>query len=147
MQQICIDLRSLPEADGFKHLVVRINYFSKSPEVKPIKDKSASIIAQFQWKFICWHGYMRCAKSVRVRNYSGPHFSAFGLNAERYSVCLRIQFECGKMRTTITPNTDILYAVMKVQINHQGMEFVNEVSKVLHSMIDTEEPMTSAYHF
>ena len=26
-----------------------------------------------------------CVKSVRIRNYSGPHFPAFGL----YSVCMR----------------------------------------------------------
>ena len=49
-----------------------------------------------------------CVKSVRTRSYSGLHFPAFGLNAERYSVSLRIQFECGKMQTRITPNTDFL---------------------------------------
>ena len=30
---------------------------------------------------------------------SGPHFPAFGLNTERYSVSLRIQSECWKIRT------------------------------------------------
>ena len=29
--------------------------------------------------------------------FSGPYFHAFGLNMERYSVYLRIQFECGKI--------------------------------------------------
>ena len=48
-----------------------------------------------------------CVKSVRIRSYSGQHFRAFGLNKERY----RIQSECGKMRTRITPNTDTFYAV------------------------------------
>ena len=38
-----------------------------------------------------------CVKSVRMRNYSGPHFHAFGLN----------------IRTTITPNTDTFHAVEK----------------------------------
>ena len=52
-----------------------------------------------------------CVKSVRIRSYSRPHFSAFGLNTERYSLSLRIQSECGKMRTRITPNTDTFYAV------------------------------------
>ena len=51
-------------------------------------------------------------KSVHIRSYSGPHFPAFGLNTERYSVSLRIQSECGKMRTRITPNTDTFYAVL-----------------------------------
>ena len=40
-----------------------------------------------------------------------PHFLAFGLNTERYSVSLRIQSECRKMRTRITPNTDTFYVV------------------------------------
>ena len=31
--------------------------------------------------------------------FSGPHFPAFALNTERYSVSLRIQSECGKIRT------------------------------------------------
>ena len=55
-------------------------------------------------------------KSVRIRSNSGPYFSAFGLNAERYSVSLRIQFECGKMRTRITPNTDTFYGVDLTQV-------------------------------
>ena len=55
-------------------------------------------------------------KSVRIRSYSGPYFSAFGLNTERYSVSLRIQFECGKMRTRITPNTDTFYGVDLTQV-------------------------------
>ena len=39
-----------------------------------------------------------CVKSVRIRSYSGPHFSTFGLNTERYSISLCIQSECGKYR-------------------------------------------------
>ena len=42
-------------------------------------------------------------------------FPAFELNTERYSVSLRVQFECEKMRekmpTRITPNTYTFYAV------------------------------------
>ena len=49
-----------------------------------------------------------CVKSVRIQNYSGPHFPAFGLNTESDT---RIQSECGKMRTRITPNTDTFYEV------------------------------------
>ena len=55
---------------------------------------------------------MHCVKSVRFRRYSGAHFPAFRLNTERYSISLRIQSTCGKMRTRITPNTDTFYAVM-----------------------------------
>ena len=33
-------------------------------------------------------------------------FPAFGLNVERYGASLRIESECGKIRTGITPNKD-----------------------------------------
>ena len=42
-------------------------------------------------------------KSIRSWSYSGPHFLASGLDTKRYSVSLRIQCECDKMRTRITP--------------------------------------------
>ena len=45
MQQINIGICSLPEVDGFKHLVACIDHFSKWLEMKPMKDKSASTIA------------------------------------------------------------------------------------------------------
>ena len=35
-------------------------------------------------------------KSVSIWSYSRPHFPAFRLNTERYSVFLDIQSECGK---------------------------------------------------
>ena len=60
-----------------------------------------------------------CVKSVRIRSYPGPYFPAFGLNAKRYSVSLRIQSECGEMRTRITPNTDTFYAVLLKQIKKE----------------------------
>ena len=54
---------------------------------------------------------IHCAKSVRIRSYSGPYFPAFGVNTERYFVSLRIQSECGIMRTRITPYTDTFHAM------------------------------------
>ena len=48
-----------------------------------------------------WH----CVKSVRIWSYSGPHFSRIFL----YSV--RMRENTGKMRTTITPNTETFYAL------------------------------------
>ena len=50
---------------------------------------------------------LHCAKSVRIRSFSGPYFAAFRLNKERYQVSLRIQSECGKIRTRKTPNTEL----------------------------------------
>ena len=52
-----------------------------------------------------------CVKSVSIRSYSGPHLRAFGLNTERYAVSLRIQSECGKMRTRMTLKMDTFRAV------------------------------------
>ena len=92
MQQIGIDVCNLPEVNGFKHLVVCINYFTKWSEAKPIKDKTASTIAQFLYDVICRQG------------------------------------------------------CMKIQINDQGREFVNEVSNVLHNMAGTEQRIKLAYH-
>ena len=52
------------------------------------------------------------AKYVRIWSYSGLHFPAFALNTKRYDLSLRIQSECGKMRTRKTQNTvDISLAV------------------------------------
>ena len=64
------------------------------------------------------------------RSYSGPDFPTFGLNTERYGVSLyrvslRTQFECGKMRTRITPNTDTFYTV--ILFSHGNMFFNDEV--------------------
>ena len=50
-------------------------------------------------------------KSVSIRSYSGLYFPAFGPKTERYSVSLRIQSECKKIRTRITTDTDTFHAV------------------------------------
>ena len=57
---------------------------------------------------------IHCIKIVRIRSYSSPHFPTFGLNTERYTVFLRIQSECEKMRIKITPNTDAFHAVIDI---------------------------------
>ena len=54
---------------------------------------------------------IHCVESVRIQRFSDPYFPLFGLNTERYSVSLRIQYECGKIRTRKTPNTDTFYVV------------------------------------
>ena len=62
------------------------------------------------------HCRNHCVKSVRIPSLSGPYFPAFGLNAERYGLSLRIQSECGKMWTRKIPNTDTFYAVNNIPI-------------------------------
>ena len=44
-----------------------------------------------------------CVKSLQIRSFSGPYFPVFGLNTEIYSVNLRIQSKCGKIRTGKKP--------------------------------------------
>ena len=51
---------------------------------------------------------LHCVKSVRIRSYSGPHFPR---SQTEYGE-IRIQSECGKMRTRITANADTFYAVL-----------------------------------
>ena len=70
----------------------------------------------YPWTFITVKNWkisynFHCVIGVHIRSYSGPHFSAFGLNMERYCVSLRIQSECGKIRTGITRNTDSFFVV------------------------------------
>ena len=55
---------------------------------------------------------VHCVKSVRIRSFSCQYFPTFGLNTRRYSVSLRIQSECGTIRTRKTPNTDTFHAVV-----------------------------------
>ena len=56
MRQVGVDLCNLPVIDGHCHDVVLTDYFSKCSEGKPIKDKSASTVAQFLCEVICRHG-------------------------------------------------------------------------------------------
>ena len=74
------------------------------------------VLLQFFWARANTRSKSHCVKSVRIRSYSGPHFPAFGLNKERYSVSLRIQSACLKYRTRITPNMDTFHAVSPVVI-------------------------------
>ena len=39
MKQVGVDICNLPEVDGYRHVIVLIDYFSKWSEAKPTKDK------------------------------------------------------------------------------------------------------------
>ena len=53
-------------------------------------------------------------ESARIRNFSRPCFPVFGLNTKIYTVNLRIQSECGKVRTRKFPNKNTFYAVFYI---------------------------------
>ena len=67
---------------------------------------------------------LHCVKSVLIRSFSGLYFPAFGLITERYGVSLRIQSECGKIRTRKTPNTDIFHAVLTLVTYSEPIKLV-----------------------
>ena len=56
MKQVGVDICNLPEVNGYRHVIVLIDYFSKWSEAKPTKDKSAPTIAQFLYEVMCRHG-------------------------------------------------------------------------------------------
>ena len=83
-------------------------------------------VTKFSWYYLClslfckretfgffffFAKHIHCVKIVRIRSYSGPHFAAFGLNTERYSVSLHIQSKYWKIHTRITPNPDTFHAL------------------------------------
>ena len=47
MKQIGVDICNLLEVDGYRHLIVCFDYFSKWSEAKPVTDKSAKTVATF----------------------------------------------------------------------------------------------------
>ena len=55
MKQVGVDICSLPETDGYCHVIVLIDYFPKWSEIKPTKDISAPTVAQFLYEVICRH--------------------------------------------------------------------------------------------
>ena len=67
-------------------------------------------------RFEYFKNFFHYEKSVRNRRFSDLHFPAFGLNTERYSVCLHIQFECEKIRTTKTLNTDTFHVLFILNV-------------------------------
>ena len=59
------------------------------------------LISQFQENVTSFNfqANAHCVKCPNTEFFSGPYFSTFGLKREIYGVNLRIQIECGKIRT------------------------------------------------
>ena len=59
-----------PTADGYRHIIVAVDYFTKWPEAAPLKDGKASTVAKFIFSnVICRHG---CPSEIRSDR--GPSF-------------------------------------------------------------------------
>ena len=69
------------------------------------------------WNTFSEHHYV---KNVCIRSFCGPYFPAFRLNTERYSVSLRIQSECGEIRTRKTPNSDTFHKMRSLSKKMQN---------------------------
>ena len=61
-----------------------------------------------------WTDFNTAWKVSKYGVFSGPYFPAFGLNTERYRVSLRIQSECGKIRTTKKSKLDTFHRVQRL---------------------------------
>ena len=68
-----------------------------TPVILQVTPTAVSVGAESQI-FHFWTS-KHCVKSVQIRSFSGPYFPPLGLDMERYGVSLRIQSECGKIRT------------------------------------------------
>ena len=109
LQWICCKLNNTLEL-----LYVAASDFQKVVGKKTVKKTNLRCIHQKNLLKLteCCHGKINrflanvsilhpfhCVKSVRIQSYSGLHFPTVGPNTKRYSVSLRIQSECEKMRT------------------------------------------------
>ena len=83
-----------------------------------------------------------CVESVLIWSFSGPYFLAFGLNAERYSLSLRIQSKCGKMRTRKAPNTRTFHA-MSIKDVWQVPKYASVLDPIYSCLKDTWQFITS----
>ena len=78
------------------------------------KANNHEFMSKALWKAIMVRSTLKypLRKKCPYSGYTGPYYPAFGLITERYSLYLRIQIECGKIRTKTTPNMDTFYAVI-----------------------------------
>ena len=84
----------------FRILLFKMVYLSLFLQLK-VQTKISSYVFLYIFTFvkINFHHFSKLLLSKKrpyLELYSGPHFPAFGLNTERYSVFLRIQSKCGK---------------------------------------------------
>ena len=95
-------------------LISHIFLFFKSQIMKSSENISHIVQGSMQWLIPVYFStdVLTLREKCPYSELFWSAFPAFGLNTERYSVSLRIQSECRKMRTKITPNTDTFYAVL-----------------------------------
>ena len=70
-------------------------------------------------------------KGLRIRNFSGPHFPALGLNAESDRVSFRTQPECRKIRTTNAQNMGTFHTVKLTKLFFYHIVIANIIINVV----------------
>ena len=87
-------------------------------------------------KFEYFKNFFHYEKSVCDRRFSDRYFPAFGLNTERYSLCLHIQFECEKIGTRKIMNTDTFHVVFILNVVNEWNKLDPGVcSSTLHDVL------------
>ena len=107
--------------------------------VSPGDIKQENWLEMGSWMFVTY----QYVKSVFIWSFSGPYFPAFGLNVERYFVSLRIQTECGKIRTRKTPNTDTFHSVYPIAKTWRTWSFLQGSYSFLPKLCDLTMATTS----
>ena len=77
----------------FEHLVITLSFEAEFFDMQSNTLHFFTIFLFFNLSFI------QCVKSVQIRSFSSPYFPAYGLTTRT----LRIQSECGKIRTRKNP--------------------------------------------
>ena len=85
-------IRAFPNSFFNSQNIIGIRFVTRSSHLQNISSSTV-------FKKPLYNCSIHCVKCVLIRSYTGPYFLAFGLNTDRYSVSLRIQSKCGKMRT------------------------------------------------
>ena len=112
------------------HLFTYYKYFPYYTYIVSVSAK------QGIWEILLLYKY-HCVKSARIQSFSGPHFPAFGLNTQRCSASLRVQSECGKIRTRKTLNTGTFLTVyVFLYLRFMSMS----TCKIMKSLCHYEQP-------
>ena len=69
IKQVGLDLCSLPEMDGNRHLNACIDYFTKWSDAKLIRGKTALTVATFLYELMCRHGCFKVQINDEVREF------------------------------------------------------------------------------
>ena len=101
MKLVGLDLCSLPETDGYCHLIVCIDYFTKGSEAKPVRDKTALTVAMFLYELMCCHACFEVQINNQGREFINCVYNSLhDLTSveEHITVAYHPQSSCGEAK-------------------------------------------------